>query len=112
MIADALDQLERIETLEARAAELRSELKRSLMIKEIWPEAFKQGSVTTQATGNPHSVITWTITAGNGDLHEMDLANVPVELWPAQVINDIKNAAYPRGKYNRILRKATKDQTS
>ena len=99
----ALYLLDDLEQLNAKKATLFTQLKRSLMIQEIWPEAFDHGKATTQAVGDPRRTITWTITNGNGDCHEMDLLAVPVELWSEQIIDSINDVPGHATKYWRIL---------
>ena len=43
--------LERIETLQAKSRQLTEELKQSLHIRRLWPEAFHHGAVTVALVG-------------------------------------------------------------
>ncbi len=95
MINTALEQLDKINELEARTTELRADLKRSLLLAQLWPGVFMHGKATTQVTGNPRRALTFVIKDGSDamryfdDAREFDLIDVPVELWPAAVIADI-----------------------
>ncbi len=104
MMETALDQLAKVEALAQRAAELRADLKRSLMLQQLWPEVFKYGKATTQVTGNAHHAMQFTIKNERGKVREFDLIAVPVELWPAAVIADIDAVHHFNTKYSRPLR--------
>ncbi len=104
MLSPVLEKLEKIEALEARATGLRADLRHSIMLQDIWPDVFKFGKATTQATGNPHDIITWNITDGAGNIHKMDLIDVPIELWGADIIESIDNVHHFDSKYSRPLR--------
>jgi hypothetical protein len=103
MTTSALKQLAKLEALEAKKADLMQQLKRSLLIQELWPEAFEHGAVTTQAIGNPRNIITWTIVDGNGTDRCFPLSTVPVELWPKDLIDKLKNDRPGASKYARIF---------
>lgn len=101
----AIKLIEKIEALREKQDKTLAELKRSLLIKALWPEAFEAGSVTSSATGNPHHnhTLTFILTRKDNISRHYDLADVPVQLWPAQVVADI-GERYGNSKYKKILK--------
>jgi hypothetical protein len=86
----AIKLIEQIETLREKQDKCLSELKKSLRIKALWPEAFKLGAVNSTVTGNPRRALIFTITRGDGESRQFPLTDIPLELWPAQVLEDMK----------------------
>ncbi len=104
MINTALEQLDKINELEAYTTELRADLKRSLLLAQLWPGVFMHGKATTLVTGNVRDALVFTITNGDTATRCFPLIDVPVELWPAAVIADI-DAVHPFDtKYSGPLR--------
>ena len=98
-----LKAIEELEAKQKQSAATLEKLKRSLQIKALWPEAFEHGSVTSHVQGNPRRVLTFTIIRGDESLRRWELSEVPPELWPAQVLEDMKRpGANP--EYKRILK--------
>ncbi len=110
MINTALEQLEKINELEQRATDLRAELKRSLMLQELWSQVFEYGKATTQVIGNARRKMQFTIKNGRGDVREFDLIDVPVELWSTAVIADIDAIHRFDTKYAMPLYSYRRDQ--
>lgn len=86
----AIKLIEQIETLREKQNKCLAELKKSLRIKALWPEAFELGSVNSTVTGNPRRALIYKITRADGSYREFPLSAVPLELWPAQVLEDMK----------------------
>ena len=86
----AIKLIDRIEALREKQDKCLTELKKSLRIKALWPEAFEHGSVNSTVTGNPRRALIYKITRGDGVSREFPLSAVPLELWPAQVLEDMK----------------------
>ena len=102
-----LKAIEELEEKQKQSAKTLEKLKRSLQIKALWPEAFEHGSVTSHVQGNPRRALTFTIIRGDESLRRWELSEVPPELWPAQVLEDMKRpGANP--EYKRILKRGKK----
>lgn len=100
-----MKQLDKIEKLQQEVALKRQQLKRSITIMTIWPDAFEQGSVTTQVTGNPRKQLTFTLTMGDGEKRTKPLEEVPTVLWPASVKADVlKLGPFACRKYFDLLK--------
>jgi hypothetical protein len=102
----ALELMGELDKLYEERDALHHQLKRSLALQEIWPDAFVHGRCTTQVTGNPRRELTFTLTLANGERHEKPLEDVPVILWPAAVKADIRQLGGFHGswKYHKILK--------
>jgi hypothetical protein len=89
----ALDKLAEIEALEQRATDLRTELKHSLMLQELWPDVFAHGPVTTQATGNyrHNAGILFAVKNGIGNTREFNILDIPIALWPKALQTEMEN---------------------
>jgi hypothetical protein len=85
---------------------LHHELKRSLALQDIWPDAFTHGRCTTQVTGNPRRELTFTLKLANGERRSVPLEDVPVILWPETVKADIRQLGGFHGsyKYHKLLK--------
>ena len=89
----------RLAELHTRQGLLLEELNRSLALRDLWPEAFKVGKVSTHVVGNNrHGKKTFRleITRSDGEVREFNLASVPVILrdgWEW----DEKNGSWLRG---------------
>jgi len=98
-----LKAIEELEEKQKQSARTLEKLKRSLQIKALWPEAFEHGSVTSHVQGNPRRALIFTIIRGDESSRQFPLTDVPPELWPAQVLEDMKRpGANPH--YKRILK--------
>lgn len=101
----AMELQTRIEELTRQQTETVAKLRRSLVLQELWPEAFEHGSVRSQVVGNVRrGELTFTVTRGDGSSRSFELAAVPVLLWPEAVLEDVRGR--PQGKYFQLLRKA------
>ncbi len=103
---EVIKKLEELNALQADQTRLLEELARSLRIRELWPTAFEYGSVKSTVTGNPDRTLTYLITRTDGSSRSFDLADVPVELWPESVKQDIGTLRTNPTRYKRILREA------
>lgn len=74
-----------IESKEAQAAELRQQLKGSLAIQKLWPEAFDAGTAKLGARATVHDPHKGTIiiTRSDGEKREFEAMQVPFFLWPS-----------------------------
>jgi hypothetical protein len=104
----AIDALDAADELAERAAETRRDLRRSLAIKELWPEAFDvRGGVTSQIVGNNNKELTFTIKRKDGKKRAFDLLDVPFCLWCEQVKAAIRKGRIGNGPairyYNKLI---------
>lgn len=98
------EKIERLEALNRERDGLYLELKRSLAIEELCPDAFKEGNPRSQVYGNPRGDLTFTITLANGERHDFPLEDIPVILWSEQVKADIRQLGpFHARKYHTIL---------
>lgn len=95
----------KLDRLHAERGKLQRELKRSLALERLWPEAFSgDRNPTTQVKGNPRREMTFTMYNGN-DTRELPLEEVPVILWPEAVKNDIRRIGWnARSVYRNLLK--------
>lgn len=100
------DALTRLATLNRQRDGLYQDLRRSLALQEIWPDAFEHGRCTSRVTGNPRSELTFVLTLGNGEQREKPLQDIPVILWSEQVKNDIRRLGpHHARKFYTLLKK-------
>ena len=105
----ALESLEHLQQLEARKAELYDELHRSLLIQQLWPEAFDHGTVSSAWMGpreepyrhhiNRRHLERWRlrVTNGAGEQREFPLAEVPEGLHNDAVRRAVRHQARRTG---------------
>lgn len=105
MTAEMTQALLKLERLYEERDGLHQELKRSLALQEVWPDAFTHGRCTSQVTGNPRRELTFTLKLANGERRSKPLEEVPVILWPASVKADIRQLGGHHGswKYHKLL---------
>jgi hypothetical protein len=81
-------KLDEIERLEAQKAELMQQLHRSFALQDLWPEAFDEGTVTSQLGGvlwTPREM-TFTVRRSDGVYKTFRLVDeVPPILWEGQI---------------------------
>ena len=99
-------KMDELDALYEERDQLHHELKRSLALQAIWPDAFTHGRCTTQVTGNPRRELTFTLKLANGERRSKPLEEVPVILWPDTVKADIRQLGGFHGswKYHKILK--------
>jgi hypothetical protein len=102
---DKIDKaIQRLEHLHAKRMALHEELKRSLALQKLWPDAFDHDrKPTTQIVGNPRRELTFN--AHIGDEHRsLPLEDVPTILWSNQVKADIRELGpFGARRYYKIL---------
>lgn len=91
-----LTKLTELDQKAAQAEELRQELRRSILLQDLWPDVFEHGSTTSWVSGHASRELRYTIKRGDGSKRTFDLTMVPLALWPEEVIQHIKRY---RGKY-------------
>lgn len=97
--------LERLDKANAERASLTHQLRKSLAIQELWPDAFEHGSCVSVVTGNVHVGFTFTLTFDNGDTTTKPLEDVPTILWPEKIKADVRRLGlFSANKYYKILR--------
>lgn len=100
----ALDKMAELDRVYEERDALHHELKRSLTLQAIWPDAFTHGRCTTQVTGNCRRELTFTLKLGNGEMYHKPLEQVPTILWPETVKAEIRSAGYQaRAVYKTML---------
>ena len=72
--------MRKIESLETRKAELFKELDGSLSIRDLWPDAFNHGKVTTHIQGSPSKRFRFYIKNGIGEEKSFNLNDIPLSL--------------------------------
>lgn len=104
------EALSRLEELHSQREQLHRELKRSLALKALWPEAFNgDKNPTTQVTGNCRRSVTFAMYNGN-ERRELPLEEVPVILWPDALKNDIRRTGWnARSIYREMLKEEDND---
>lgn len=86
----ALDRLRTLATLREKVKALEDELVRAVMLCELFGTGiFKHGAVKTKTVWVGRSIM-FTATTGNGETLSTDLKDVPVELWPEHVIDQVR----------------------
>lgn len=78
----AKDLLNELEDLHQQQAISIAELRRSLMILDLWPEAFDGGAVKTYVHGNENTQLLFSIETKSGEKKSFDIRKVNPELWP------------------------------
>jgi len=80
MTESTQELMNRIESLESRKAELFKELNGSLSIRDLWPDAFKHGAVTTHIRGSHSKGFRFYIKNGIGEEKSFNLNDIPLSL--------------------------------
>jgi hypothetical protein len=99
-VIKAIEELEEAQKQQTRTLQ---KLKRSLQIKALWPAAFDHGSVTTHVQGNPRRALIFTIIRGDESQRQFPLTDVPLALWPAQVLADMARPG-ANAHYKQLLK--------
>lgn len=84
------DAMERLEQLDLERDKLKAELRKSLALQAVWPDAFDHGPCGSQVVGNPRDQLTFNLKFLNGETRSVPLEEVPVTLWSEQVKDDIR----------------------
>ena len=79
-MSEILDKIAKLQKLDEERKDLLDRLMRSVIIKEIYPRAFKYGKVKTYIKGNPSQGFTLVIKRGNGTYKEWPVADAPKAL--------------------------------
>jgi hypothetical protein len=99
------DKLAHLDELRAQVDTLHHDLKRSLAIQSIWPDAFDHGSCTSYVVGNPRNQLTFCLTMANNETREKPLEEVPTILWNPKLKADILMLGPVNArKYYRLLK--------
>jgi hypothetical protein len=108
-IKGAIQSFKELEALRDKERELQRQLYRCLLLLDTFgADLFKHGAIKTRVTGNPHGALTMVVTMGNGETEELPLEDVPLELWPIDVVAEQRGRTT---KYGRILKEARKCAT-
>lgn len=77
------EKIAEIAALHAKQDRLLEQLKRSTLLRDFYPNAFKTGSCSCYVVGNPWKpkAMRFVIKTGDGETHEFPLLEVPVVLW-------------------------------
>lgn len=77
------EQIANIEALRAEQDLLVEALRRSTLLRDFYPDAFKSGSCSCYVIGCPWepTAMRFVIKTGDGTKHEWALLDVPVALW-------------------------------
>jgi hypothetical protein len=96
-------KLDEIERLDAQKAELMQQLHRSFALQDLWPEAFDEGTVTSQLGGDLWTPREMTLTVKRSDGVSKTFRLVdeaPPILWEEQIRELIKaNGGLQRAWY-------------
>jgi hypothetical protein len=100
--------MDRLDKLDAERAALRHDLRKSLAIKLLWPDAFEHGQCSSQVKGNLRNKtlpLTFTLKLGNGEERSVPLEEVPPILWPKKLKEEINKLGFMSGnRFFRILK--------
>jgi hypothetical protein len=99
------EKLAHLDHLNVQREALHQDLKRSLALQDLWPDAFDHGACTSYVVGNPRNEMTFVLTMGNGETREVPLQDVPVVLWSEQVRESIRKLGpHHARKYYHLLK--------
>ena len=78
-------QLDKLDKLNERRAELGEELRLSLALQALWPDVFKHGKAYSHAEGSRGRGYELVVRDGAGAVRRFPLEDVPLVLWPAHL---------------------------
>lgn len=91
-MTDLKTMLADLDDLHKRQDDLRHQLHMSLAVQEFMPDAFEHGSckIGGRSTEMAPEKGTVTFTLGNGEKREFPAMEVPLELWPSAMRENLR----------------------
>lgn len=82
-MSDTQAQIDKLDALCKQRVTLMGKLKRSILVREFYPDAFKHGICNCYVTGNPWTPASmrFVIKTGDGIKHVWPMLDVPTVLW-------------------------------